>query len=291
MSAAQSAPTSSRPDKPRARLVAPASKAERRFWIAFGCALFVHSLIVIGIATGTLVSEQAQKRLGEEKGNPEGVSVVIVDLADLESKTTVAPNSAAQPPQPPAPPIQPTPPQPKAQREVQPQPQAQPEPPAETSPLPTPPLEGPGEGKPPPKQKQAVVPQQPARPAAPAAPSRPAAPPTLVIPDIAIAPGRMAPAASRPPGITRSGENDEFGRNVIMALARVMPRLDIRGRVTVSILLNEKGNLAEVKVLRPSDDPVLDRNVTFSVKQANFPIPPDRSTVVDRTFYVTYIYR
>jgi hypothetical protein len=39
-----------------------------------------------------------------------------------------------------------------------------------------------------------------------------------------------------------------------------------------------------------SGDPVLDQNVLFSVKQTNFPFPPARSTVADRTFLITYVY-
>lgn len=284
MSAVEQAPTASRPTKPRARMAARAASSERRFWIALGCALAVHTLLIAGLASGMLVP--VQKRMGEEAGKPEGVSVVIVDLADLESKTSVPTEPPMPPAEAPQPPTPPAPPQPKAQREPRPQQPA--EPPAAQQPSQTPSPDAPGEGAPP-RQKQAVVPQQPARPSAP--PQRPQPAPSLVIPEFSFSPGRMAPAASRPPGITRSGENDDFGRNVIQALARVMPRLNIMGRVTVSIIVNEKGNLAEVKILRPSDDPFLDQNVVFSVRQASFPIPPDRSTLIDRTFYVTYIYR
>jgi TonB family protein len=94
----------------------------------------------------------------------------------------------------------------------------------------------------------------------------------------------------RPPGITRSGENDEFGRGVIRALRRTMPTSSMLGQVTVRFLLSESGNLVEVRVVAPSRDPVFDQNIAFSVRQASFPIPPQGSSVADRTFQVTYIY-
>ena len=64
----------------------------------------------------------------------------------------------------------------------------------------------------------------------------------------------------------------------------------VNGRVSVRLFLDEFGNLAEVQVIRPSGDPVLDQSVAFAAKQSSFPIPPKGSTVVDRTFLVTYIY-
>ena len=62
------------------------------------------------------------------------------------------------------------------------------------------------------------------------------------------------------------------------------------GRVTVRILINTKGNLANVEVIRPSGVGNIDQSVVFAVKQASFPIPTDNSTDVDRTFFVTYIF-
>lgn len=98
-------------------------------------------------------------------------------------------------------------------------------------------------------------------------------------------------AVQRPPGITRSGENDEFARNVIRALQKTMPRERARGRVTVRIVLNENGSRADVKLLQSGGDPDLDFNVMFAARQTAYPFPPHNSTLVDRTFTVTYIYR
>lgn len=98
-------------------------------------------------------------------------------------------------------------------------------------------------------------------------------------------------AVQRPPGITRSGENDEFARNVIRALQKTMPRERARGRVTVRIVLTENGSRADVKLLKSGGDPDLDFNVMFAARQTAYPFPPAKSTVIDRTFTVTYIYR
>jgi TonB family protein len=104
-------------------------------------------------------------------------------------------------------------------------------------------------------------------------------------------PGR-ATAATRPPGITRSGENDRFGIAAIRALAQTFPMLkETYGRVTVRLLLNQNGDLVDVRVVAPSGKPGLDQSVVFSTKQASFPLPPRNSTEIDRTFIVTYVYR
>ena len=96
---------------------------------------------------------------------------------------------------------------------------------------------------------------------------------------------------ARPEGITRSGENDEFARGVIRALRETMPESrGTRSRLTVRLTLNEKGNLAEVRLVHASSDPMLDQNVMFAVKQSNFPIPPGSLKPVDRIFMVTYVY-
>jgi len=100
-----------------------------------------------------------------------------------------------------------------------------------------------------------------------------------------------ASAVQRPPGITRSGENDEFARNVIRALQKTMPRERARGRVTVRIVLSENGARADVQLLKSGGDPDLDFNVMFAARQTAYPFPPKKSTLVDRTFTVTYIYR
>ena len=88
------------------------------------------------------------------------------------------------------------------------------------------------------------------------------------------------------------GENDEFARNVIRALQKTMPRERASvGRVTVRIVLSENGSRADVKLLQSGGNPDLDFNVVFAARQTAYPFPPNKSTLVDRTFTVTYIYR
>lgn len=104
--------------------------------------------------------------------------------------------------------------------------------------------------------------------------------------------GSGAVGVERPPGTTRSGANDQFVRGVIRALRNTMPQLtDIRGRTTVRILLDDKGNLASVTVVAASEVAELTRSVVFSTKQAYFPLPPNGSNQADKTFTITYIYR
>jgi len=101
-----------------------------------------------------------------------------------------------------------------------------------------------------------------------------------------------ASSAMRPAGITRSGANDRFGRDVIRALKKTMPPSEgVTGKVKVRIFLNERGNVAWVRVINGSGDRLLDDSVVFSVRQAIFPFPPKGATAADRTFLVTYIYR
>lgn len=96
----------------------------------------------------------------------------------------------------------------------------------------------------------------------------------------------------RPPGITRSGENDAFARGVIRALQRTMPHLrESTGRVTVRIKLDTNGNLASTTVVRPSRVAGMDQSVVFATHQSSFPLPPLNANAADLTFIVTYIYR
>lgn len=267
---------------------------DRQFQIGLACAALVHLLIIVGM----LADKGLGRRMGEPDADPDGVSVVIVDAADLKSRTTVPSEMPAMPPpqaqpQPQRPPAPPQPPQPEPQEQVdqpEPAPKQAAAPPVPKQP---PPQDPDAPGEPPPPQARPQTKQQRQAAARPANPA-PSAPPALNL-NINPAPafhsrgGSFAP--TRPPGITRSGENDEFGRGVIRALQRTVPQLvNTVGRVTVRIVINPKGNLGSVDVLRPSGVGNIDQSVVFAVKQSSFPIPPDNSTDVDRTFFVTYIF-
>jgi len=265
------------------RALAARRAQDRRFWIGLACAGLVHVALLVGV-----VSSSPPLRMGAPEASPEGIAVELVDAADLESRSTVSPDSPAanpsslaQQPQKPAP----EPARPQDEHEPSPQPEALRAPPpapknaealekAPEQPAPEPHKK---ETKPAPSSKSAAL-------------QRPHDPLELSLPDSALAgPGRGT-AFARPPNITRSGENDEFGRGVVRALRRTMPGSDRLGQVTIRLFLSETGNLLEARLVRSGGDPIMDQNVVFSAKQASFPIPPAGATVADRTFLVTYVY-
>jgi len=295
-------------------------RRDRVFWVGLALAFLVHALAIVGIGTAR------QRTLGTPDGAADAIAVEIVDGATLkdsmEPPSPVTTPPGQQPQQTAAVP---------EQQPTQPQPPAEPEPPAEvTPPLPEPPLPEPETAQPAEKEApqaatEAVrapedVPQDDAlQPAMPTAAPKQEAPKVeakkppakqqakqpekkrtrtsaldLSVPydsgATAADPGG-ASAVQRPPGITRSGENDEFARNVIRSLQKTMPRERARGRVTVRIVLSENGSRADVKLLQSGGDPDLDFNVMFAARQTAYPFPPKNATLLDRTFTVTYIYR
>ena len=100
-------------------------------------------------------------------------------------------------------------------------------------------------------------------------------------------------AFARPPDITRSAENDEFGRNVLRALKSTMPSARTIGQITIRLLLDETGKLLEVRAIKTEDDPQniapakyaaeLERIVLNAAKRTHFPHPPKGATVSDRS--------
>src|SRR5262249_58452374 len=103
---------------------------------------------------------------------------------------------------------------------------------------------------------------------------RPHDPLELSLPDAALAPAGRSAAFARPPNITRSGENDEFGRGVIRALRRTMPGSDKLGQVTIRLLLSETGNLLEARLIRSGGGPPMVQNMGVFTNQPRFSIPP-----------------
>lgn len=289
---------------PRQKLPRARTTTDRRFRQALAAAALLHLLLLVGFLAAP--ESMTHTRLGEPDADPDGVSVEIVDMADLKSRSNVPlegtmPEPPAQQPQS-QPQAQPTPQQEPQQQEQPPQPKQKAEPQPQPAPKETPReksevIEAPG--TPPPANEPAS--EQPKTPptkqaARPPNPSPQQQQPQrrtldLSVPSTAlnITPRSFQPM--RPPGTTRSGENDQFFLGVINALRRTFPELRTTGIVTIRILLNAKGNIFNVSVIRTSGDPILDQNVVFAAKQASFPIPPDNSTEVDRTFLITYIYR
>jgi TonB family protein len=290
-------------------MVAAITVRERPFWIGLACAAVMHVALIAGVV------RHLPRQMGEATGRPEGISVELIDKADLEGKNTFAEDGGT-----PAVAAQPPPPKVASQTPPEPAPKQPPEPATETAP-PQPPadaaapaapeakanpwaadVEAPEKTAPPEPADQAKQEDAPVKPAQPKkqhpaeATPQPKPKPQeklslqLDLPPQAFMPGDQGAAVMRPAGITRSGENDDFGRGVIRALRRTMPASRVLGRVTVRFLLSPTGNIVEVRVASSSGDPVLDQSVVFAVKQASFPIPPQGSTAVDRSFQVTYIY-
>jgi len=95
----------------------------------------------------------------------------------------------------------------------------------------------------------------------------------------------------RPPNITHSSENDEFGRSVIRALRSTMPQSSRTGRLKIRLLLDEQGRLRDLRLVESGGDSEMERKVLKAAQSTSFPTPPAGSSVPDRTFLVTYVYR
>lgn len=283
---------------------AAAAAQERVFWIGLACASVLHAALLLEFA------RSPPRQMGEKGGRPDGISVELVDAAALSSKNSFA--EAGTPKGDDSPARKPPAEAERDQGEQKKQAEQKQAGPAETKTTAlAPPPEQPAnpltemELKAP-SSPWAVAPEAleklppPAQGAKPREPNPKAAPKPqrdarlqldLTMPELPIVPGASGAAMARPAGYTRSGENDEFGRGVIRALRKTLPRpRDLRGRVTVRFLISPNGDLAEVQLLRSAGIPLLDREVVFSVKQASFPFPPRNAPPVDRTFLVTYIY-
>jgi periplasmic protein TonB len=303
----------------RTRAVAVIDTRDRRFFVGLALAALVHALALVGFLRAP------PRQMGETSGQANGISVELVEAADLKSKNTFAdegaqPGAAAKPAPKQPPPQAAAEPEPPAPAPKQP-PQQDKSPPADPAPPAAEPLqvaprpadklkanpwvadvEAPNKVSPPAAanaakrgdQSAKTAPAKKQLPAEQLTPPQPKPPQKLALkldlPPQVFAPGARGAAVVRPPGVTRSGENDEFGRGVIRALRKTMPSSAVLGRVTVRFLLSQTGNLIEVHLMAGAGDPSLDQNVVFAVKQASFPIPPQGATVIDRTFQVTYVY-
>ncbi len=313
------------------RLVPPTDRGQRAFWIALGVAFLCHAALFLELARNVSQRSLGDRSGVDNAISVELVtSADLKSLESVASPPPGAPApppAAAPKPVEPAP----EPPKPEAsQQEAPPEPApkaAEPPPPAPSEPKPQ---EPPAEAKSalpdfestlpdlatvpqPTEPPEKAEPQKKAEPAPPEKAPEPAKsaeaevksapPPAKKKPqqearlqptprDLMSAPPGRSAAATRPPGITRSGENDEFGRAVLRALRQTMPPPQGQlGRVTVRLLLTENGDLAQVQVLEPSGIGGLDQSVVFATRQTYFPLPPYKSTAVDRTFVITYVYR
>ena len=290
---------------------AAATVRDRTFWIALAIAALLHGSFFLGLG------RSVPRQIGDADGADDAISVSVVTEADLASRSTVPvkpepPPGALAPEAAPAPPLKPsvTPAQPEAETKTKPEAEAEtkPAPPPEIPPFKTePPKLAPtitaddvpeellsipetGPGPAPAKKEAASSAAKSVKPQPKQTAKLDLSPPPRAPGSLSGGGGRSA-GFERPPGITRSGANDDFARGVIRALQSTMPQLrDTRGRVTVRIILNNNGNVVEVQVIRSSNRSDLDQGVMFAAKQTSYPFPPPNSNDADRTFLVTYIY-
>jgi protein TonB len=274
----------------------------RAFWIGLACAAAVHAVFIIGLV------RHAPRYLGDASGSPDAINVELVDEADLKSRETGTGESP--PPGAPTPPPQPQaqespPPQPEAKQPAEKTPEPKAEQPAEAAPADQPtsvlPVEKEKPKPAPPQDERAKEGEQEKKAEAEAAAKMELKPPSqldLSLPkEMSMATpfddfGGASSAVGRPAGITRSGANDDFGRGVVRALKKTMPpATGTKGQVTIKLILDERGNIATLKLVHAAGIRDLDDGVMFSAQQASFPFPPQGATVADRTFLITYVYK
>jgi TonB family protein len=287
-----------------------ATKISRQpiFLIGLIGAVAVHAALILGLIGSP------SRYIGDPEGSSRVINVELIDEAEFQNSAP----STSRPDNPPSAATVAPPPQPEEPRPQPETPRAQPE---EPRPQPETPRAQPEEPPAQPKEPSASEPDLPQKSAEqppletekPKTPSpqdtpekrkvteidpnyelKPPAPLDLRVPFYATTTGaqRSSSGATRPPGITRSGENDKFGRDVIRSLRKMMPPpRGIKGRVTIRIFLDGQGNIAKAELVQSGGNRELDQSVLFSAQQATFPYPPKGATVADRTFRVTYIYR
>jgi len=284
------------------RVAPPLDRGQQAFRLALLAAFLVHAAIFIEIG------RSVPRTVGDTSGVSDAIAVEIVTDADLKSREAVAlpPQGAPPPPAAEAPQPAPAPPEPQKEQEaVKPEVAVEetPKPEKEMAAIPDfeslvpdlatvpQPKDEPAE-KPPEAAKADETKPAAVKPPAKKAPEKKAPAQARLAPeDLQSAPPGRTTGATRPPGITRSGENDAFGAAVIRALRQTMPPpRGIMGRVTVRLILTENGDLGQVIMLDPSGTK-LDTEVVFAAKQTYFPLPPYKSTVADRTFTITYVYQ
>ena len=266
-------------------------RSEPIFWVALSVAALLHVGLIFEIGRAS------PRIMGEQNGAPEALSVEMVDASQLRSKSTIppraesgsAPPATAMPPPPPTPAEPSTAPStPEVVAAIPPEQEKKPTEKATEQPVDKQAPEVAAPPSPPRKPSEAAR-----KPREKSAPEQKQSSLQLDLPqNFSASPGSgWSTGATRPPDITRSGENDEFGRGVIRALRRTMPEpRGETGRVTVRLLLSDTGNLAELQLIRGATDPILTQSVVFAVRQSSFPIPPVGATVSDRSFLVTYVY-
>ncbi len=297
----------------------------RTFWIGLALAFTLHASMFVPLVGGYLTA--SSRRMGEADGAPNAMSVEVVQEAAMPGALAPPPEPPPAPPSPAEPQQQPPPPepakaappqakQPPQQAKAEPVKTAPPSVPVAEEARSLPDIRGTTDPDPQPseappaerataqkptetaalmKEMTELFAPDPARRNAPPAKNAPAQPtdpnaPRPVL-DAPIEFQGNSSSFARPIDITRSGENDEFGRGVIRALRQTMPSpWGLKSRVTIKFLLTETGQVAEMRLVNGSGYPLVDQSVLFAASHSSFPRPPRGSKVSDRIFLVTYIY-
>ena len=278
--------------------LAPAPDArERTFWTALAVAALVHASLLIGVVLSK------PRIIGDENGSPDSIAVSFISEADFLNETSVPtaadfPAAAATIAAPHPSPEAARPPEPKPQVKTEPAPETgaqPPDKPANESPLTiekdNPDIFSLPDPATPAQRRSEPVPKKQSKETRTAKLDLSQPPNSGSAPS---PPGGRSAVVQRPPGITRSGANDEFARGVIKALQKsvnLRPATGVREDVVVRILLNENSDVIDVKLLEGARDQSLNQEVIFTARQTTYPFPPPNSTQLDRTFVVTYVYR
>ena len=255
-------------------LAAANNRRQPIFLIALFGAAVVHASLIVGMI------RSPPRYIGDPDGSSRVINVELIDEAEFQNRAP----STSRPGNPPSVAATPAPrPQPQTTRPSKSDP---PQEPAKQPPLEPTKSRGPSPQDSSEEHKVTeIVPNYELKPPAPLDLRVPFSATTSTARD-------GSSGATRPAGITRSGENDKFGRDVIRSLRKTMPPPSgIKGRVTIRIFLDEKGNIAKAELVQSGGSPELDQSVLFSAHQATFPYPPNGATVADRTFRVTYVYK
>jgi TonB family protein len=85
--------------------------------------------------------------------------------------------------------------------------------------------------------------------------------------------------------------NNFVSRNAEVGLRRTMPQSSRIGRIKIRLFLDEKGRLRDLQLVESAGDSEMEQKVLKAAKGTSFPTPPAGSSVPDRTFLVTYVYR
>lgn len=312
---------------PSTSAIEPLPNGNKTFWRALLLALALHGLMFVPLV-GFSGHPTLQRRMGEEFGDHNAINVDVIEpralSGDSENSPPPAPPASLpeqqqqeqpvkeEPAEKPSAKVEPPakepakqPPQKTAAAQMK-TPEPQPQPPADLRGATEP--ERPVAEKPVPSPEAAKAAEQaalvkeltemfapdPPRKTAPPAKQPPREKSPNAEPSVLDNPPQFTATSSsfaRPADITRSGENDEFGRGVIRALRQTMPvPWGVKARVTIMFYLNEAGRVVELRLVQGSGYPLVDQSVVFAAGNAPFPQPPRGSKRNDRIFLVTYIY-